>query len=333
MDVRSRGAQTPFSPHHTQLVGLKAAPQSRAEKTSALLTQVAPTAISTGLQGFTELTAARSTAGAVGGAAASAGTASAGSLTRMLGTGGSALGIVGGVFGAYNLASSFGRSSPAAGASSGVAVGAALGTMIGGPGFGTAIGAALGAIGGGLIGAITNGKHKDQKVRDEVRKLLVENGVLDQNFRLTLADGSQYDMGKDGGPRAEFGGRRPFEIDFNNPMAKYAISWLNPLVHLTFGSNQKIQSDLMGYFTNAVLSNAKSLDDVRANVNAIMGKFGVSDQTLSDSITYAEKSGALDKGLAAAYLNGVRERADLQFAPQLEGETGDANLDQEDIAA
>jgi hypothetical protein len=310
---------------------MKNAPPTRSEKASALLTQVMPTAVSTGLQGFTEMNAARSAAGAIGGAAGGAtGTAAgtAGSLTRLLGTGGTALGIVGGVFGAYNLASSFGRSTPAAGASSGIAVGAALGTVIGGPGFGTAIGAALGAIGGGLIGAITNGKHKDQKVRDEVRKLLVENGVLDQNFRLTLADGSQYDMGKDGGPRAELGGRRPFEIDFNNPLAKYAISWLNPLVHLTFGSNQKVQSDLMGYFTNAVLSNAKSLDDVRSNVNAILGKFGVSDQTLADSITYAEKSGALNKGLAAAYLNGVRERTDVNFELPLA-----ANGSQETLAA
>ena len=234
--------------------------------------------------------------------------AAATGATGFLGMG---AGIFGGIMGAADLIMNWGKSTPAGGAASGAALGATIGSIF--PGIGTVIGGALGGNVGGLFGSIKTGKHKDQKVRDSVRGLLVQEQVIDSSNKLTLANGTQYDMGADGKPRAELGGRRPYEIDTKNPLAKYAISWLNPVMDLLSGGNQKVKSDFIGYFTNAALSNATSLDDVRKNVNTFIAKFKLTDESLAEVITKSAEAGKLDQQTAAAYLNGINERKDVSF--------------------
>jgi hypothetical protein len=214
--------------------------------------------------------------------------------------------------GLADIAINWGKSTPAQGAASGSAVGAAIGTAFA-PGVGTAIGAAIGAIAGGLIGAIKTGKHKDQKVRDAVRDVLIERGVLSSDYQIGLADGTQFDIGIDGGPKKELGGLRPFEVDLNNPLAKYAISWMNPIFAVVSQGNEKIHTDFVGYLANAALSNAKDLDDVRANVNAIMKQFGLNDEAVAQATIQAAQAGLIDEPVAAAWLNGIEERRSKEF--------------------
>lgn len=222
----------------------------------------------------------------------------------------SSLGSVGGLFngvlGAANIATSWGKSTPAAGAVNGMAAGAMIGSII--PGVGTAIGAAAGLVIGGLLGCIKVGKHKDQKVRDSVRAFLVEKGVLAQDYTIQLANGSHYDIGIDGGPKAELGGRRPYEVDFNNHLAQYAVSWLDPVLDLVSQGNQKVKTDFVGYLANAALSNANNLADVRDNVNAIIRQFGITDESLAQGIVQAQKNGTIDQQTAVVYLTGIQQR-------------------------
>jgi hypothetical protein len=240
--------------------------------------------------------------------------AAAQGASRVLGTAGTtasylgtATGIAGAMYGAYDIIASWGRSTPAQGAASGMAVGATIGSFIA-PGLGTAVGAAIGTLVGGVVGFVRAGKHPDQEMRDGVRDFLRQNGAIDNNYCVTLVDGSKYDIGKDGGPRAEFGGRRPFEIDFNNPLAKYAVSWINPLINVIAGKNQKITSDFVGYLANAAMSNAKSLGDVRNNVAAIMSQFGVTDQGLAKAVVQAVQQGVIPEQVGQIYLHGIEER-------------------------
>lgn len=298
---------------------------TRKEKTESFMKDVLPTALMGGAEGLGA--SAGATRGIFGGAraatAASTTSAMAGASSAM-GVGSSlasAAGIFGGIMGAANIAMSWGKSTPAAGAANGMAVGATVGTMIC-PGLGTAIGAAVGAIGGGLLGSIKTGKHKDQKVRDQVRAFLVESNVLDSEYKITLANGTKYDIGIDGGPKAEFGGRRPYEVDFSNPLAKYAVSWMNPIADLLSQGNTKIKTDFCGYFANAALSNAKSLDDVRANVNAIIKQFGISDEALAQAVTQSAQQGRISESDAMAYLNGIEERLNTKFAGDWSAEQG-----------
>lgn len=301
-------SQAQYVPYAQQPTASPSYTLTRQEKTNQLLGEVLPTSLGLGLQAL-----GSSGTAAIGSSATSAVLAGAGSTLGTVGTGST---IFGGIMGAMSLAMNWGRSTPAAGATSGTMLGASVGTMIC-PGIGTAIGAALGAIGGGLIGSIKTGKPADQRQRDQVRAVLVQNGILDSKYCLTLADGSKYDMGIDGPARAELGGRRAFDLDAANPMTKYAVSWLNPLMDLMSGGNQKLKIEFMGYFANAALTNAKSLDDLKKNVGVIMAKFGVSDEALYRAISSAAQGGQLDRQTSMAYVGGMRERLDPNFTGNL----------------
>jgi hypothetical protein len=77
--------------------------------------------------------------------------------------------------------------------------------------------------------------------------------------------------------------------------------------------HQKVQTDFVGYLANAAVSNAKSISDVKANVNTIMKQFGLSDAKLVKGITQAAEAGELPAEEAKAWLNGVRERTSAEF--------------------
>jgi len=279
-------------------------PLTREDKVSHLLGSALPTALLSGLQALNTSTGV----GARGGA-----TLSTGALSTSVGRLGTAAQVTGGILGVLDLAMNWGRSSPAVAASSGMAVGASIGTLIA-PGMGTAIGIGAGALVGGLLGCITAGKHKDQKVRDSVRDMLVQGGILNSDYQLQLPDGSLYDMGKDGGPREEFGGRRPYEIDYSNPLAQYAIGWMDPIIALIAPGNTKIRTDFVGYFTNAILSNAKDLDDVRKNVDLFLSKFGLTNETLASAVIQMANAGALEQNTAQGWIGGIQQRMDRSFA-------------------
>lgn len=300
-------------PRQSQAPGqvyLPSRPLTRQEKTNSFLSEVVPMALTMGLQGAAGATSAQS--GRASGIKSAISTESAAAAASTASGWSSAGSILQGIMGAANIALSWGRSTPAAGATSGMAVGATIGTCIA-PGLGTAIGAAVGALAGGLIGSIKTGKHQDQVARDQVRAFLQQQGVLDSSHSIKLADGSLYNIGMDGGPKAEFGGRRPYEVDFNNPLAAYAVSWMNPVIDLLSQGNEKIKTDFVGYFANAAMSNATSLDGVRNNVGAILQQFGVPDEALAQAVIQAANSGQLNQETAVAYLNGIQERNDPRF--------------------
>ena len=282
-----QGAYTPFNQ-----------PMTRSDKASHFVESALPVALLSGLQ------ALHAPAGST--------PLPTGTLPTAAGKLGTAANVAGGIIGVMDLAMNWGRSSPAAGASSGMAIGASIGTLCA-PGIGTAIGIGVGALVGGLFGCITTGKHKDQKVRDSVRDLLVQGGILNSDYQLQLADGSLYDMGKDGGPRAEFDGRRPYEIDYSNPLAQYAIGWMDPIIALVSQGNTKIQTDFVGYFTNAILSNAKDLNDVRANVDLFLSKFGLTNDQLASAVGQMSNAGMIDQTTAQGWIGGIQQRLDRSF--------------------
>lgn len=298
-----------YSSNHAYELSLNQ--QSRSEKATSFVSEVLPQALNLGLRASRK-TERGSKSGALGQSKTS-GTAAVG-LAGLSTTVGDVLpmvsswaGIAGGVLGAADIAMNWGRSTPTKGAVSGSAIGATVGTCIA-PGVGTAIGAAIGAVGGGLLGSIKTGKHKDQKVRDAVRAYLVAQGVLASDYSIGLANGTRFNIGVDGGPKKELGGRRPFEVNMQNPLATYAISWMNPAISVFSQGNEKVQSDFVGYFANAALSNAQTLEDLRANIEAIHKQLGLNDENLTKATTQAAAAGLITDDVAAAWLNGIAER-------------------------
>jgi len=129
---------------------------------------------------------------------------------------------------------------------------------------------------------MTTGKSDAQLLRDDFRGLLKETGVADDNYNVTLADGSQFNIGLDGKTKYQNVGenidkkktRNAWDVDFSNPLAEFAVKQINPMIQNIYkGADGKLNLEqYTGMLVNAATSNAKSQDDVIANINAMLGK-------------------------------------------------------------
>lgn len=209
--------------------------------------------------------------------------------------------------GGYGIAQNWGDRKPKNMAMSGAEAGAGIGSFIA-PGIGTAIGAGIGALAGGALGMIKAGKHDDQIARDRVRGGLQQMGFLDQNFNLDLADGTKFNVGIDGGARPEYdfsGGRRAFEVKAENPFSTQAVAWANPIAEVLTAGNPKLRSDFAGYLANGAMSNAETIEGVRANVLNYMNKLGLNSSTISGKLTELFQAGRISQDQLNAYVHGV----------------------------
>jgi hypothetical protein len=135
------------------------------------------------------------------------------------------------------------------------------------------------------IGAMMkSGKSGVQKVRDSFRSDLKEAGVVDNKYMVTLADGSKFNVGLDGRTKYQNVGenidgkttRNAWDVDFSNPLAKFATDKIEPMIRNIYGADNKKAGYMPGQFTgilvNAATSNAKSEADIMANIETMLGK-------------------------------------------------------------
>lgn len=129
---------------------------------------------------------------------------------------------------------------------------------------------------------MTTGKSDAQLMRDNFRGLLKQTGVADKNYKVTLADGSKFDIGLDGKTRYQNVGenidgktsRQAWDVDFSNPLAKFATDQIDPMIRNIYAETDgKVKPEqYTGILVNAVTSNAKSEQDVLANIQSMLGK-------------------------------------------------------------
>jgi hypothetical protein len=125
---------------------------------------------------------------------------------------------------------------------------------------------------------ITSGKSDAQLLRDDFRGSLKEAGIADEKYQVTLADGSKFDIGKDGKAKLanvdQETSRRYYEVDLNNPLATYAIPKIDAFVRGKYGPDAESAGYKPEQFTamlvNAATSNAKTQAEVDANIAAIL---------------------------------------------------------------
>ena len=165
-----------------------------------------------------------------------------------------------------------------------VAVGAATGATVGSyvPIVGTVIGAALGALVGVGIGMTGTGKGSGQIMRDGWRKGMKDAGFITKEgnnaYNLTLADGSKYDIGKDGNFKLSNKSgkeRYTFDVDWDNPATAETIpdahlfaiaSGLDPTDQEKFDTFHRATAQIH----NAATSNANSVQGIRDNIKSFM---------------------------------------------------------------
>lgn len=153
---------------------------------------------------------------------------------------------------------------------------------------------ALRLLGKRSIGAMmTSGKSDAQKLRDSFRNDLRESGVaskIDGSDHVTLADGTKFNIGLDGKTKYQNVGenidgkktRNAWDVDFSNPLAKFATDKLDPTIRNIYGADDPKRKFFPGQYTgmlvNAVTSNAKNEQDVLANIQAVLGKSKFAEQ-------------------------------------------------------
>lgn len=96
------------------------------------------------------------------------------------------------------------------------------------------------------IGGFWSGKDEYQWSRDQGRKYLKENKILDDKYIGTLADGSKFDFGKDG---------KSIKIDYKDPVTGEVIAKAD-LLAAAEGFTGKAREGMAMLYTNAALSNS-----------------------------------------------------------------------------
>ncbi len=154
-----------------------------------------------------------------------------------------------------------------------------------------------------------SGKGKDQVQRDAVRKILRESGFLGdpkaEDWNLENPDGTSFDIGKDGGARLG-DGRRYFDV--NTETQGNAIGSVNPLAYLITGGNEKLATEFSGYFTNTVTQGAGATDPKVANLNALDKYKKAGFDTAEKAIAGIDdllKAGKIDEQKAQAFKGGI----------------------------
>lgn len=151
--------------------------------------------------------------------------------------------------------------------------------------FGAVPNIAARMLGGKSIGErMKTGKSEAQQIRDDYRGFLKAEGVADDNYNVTLADGSTFDIGKDGKAKLTNAdgktNRRYYEIDWDNPLSKKAVEMIDPKVRENFKDAPQAEQ-LTAMLVNAATSNAKTPEEVQANINAMMKQSKLSGGTMN----------------------------------------------------
>lgn len=170
-------------------------------------------------------------------------------------------------------------------------------------------------LGAHVSAQIGSGKDVAQLKRDQIRAAMQEQGALDEGWNLTLADGGKFNIGLDGGGKIMGKDGKeinPYNVDASNPFAHQATAWADPIAAILTGGDPKLRSDFAGYFTNAAMSNANTLEGVRANLLNIMASHKIDFPTARKAVTSMLEAGKIDQATHDIYMNtlGILESGD-----------------------
>jgi hypothetical protein len=193
------------------------------------------------------------------------------------------------------------------GATSGAATGAGIGAFLGpkGAGIGAAIGATVGAIAGAAGSWAGSSKGKAQMMRDSIRGVLQQGGILDDKFQGTLADGSEYDFGKDG---STLKWKNIDKIVEKQPAAWNAAVQLTDAIAAAYGFVGQKASDVSIMYAKGAVSNAG--DDVSVaikNAQHFAQQQGLTFEMIKDRLDEAMKDERINQSQYDYYLNGAKQ--------------------------
>lgn len=254
-----------MSPEQQQniLNRLRAGQNTQQQQKPTTADQVSGIAPAIGVQaGYQALTSgAGATAAGTASGTAAGGTTAAGSGGYTAGAGSFAVPAALGAVGYNQFKQNGGKEVLSGTANRGNNVDATLGSNV----LTAAINPVAKFLGGKSVGEmLTGGKSKDQTNRDVDRKTLQKGGILDDDYNLTLSDGSKVNLGLDGSVKN-------YNVDFNEKGIGDIVALVNPFAYIVTGGDSKRASDLNGQITNAI----KTSKNPKAELEAMFNKAGL----------------------------------------------------------
>lgn len=191
------------------------------------------------------------------------------------------------------------------GFAAGASMGAGIGTLLGGPVIGTAIGAAVGAAAGFAGSKFGSGKKKPQMMRDSIRSVLQEQGILDDKFQGTLADGSTYDFGKDG---STLKWKNIDKIAEAQPTAWNAAVPAADALAASYGFVGQKASDIAAWYAKGAVSNAADDPNVaRANMQHFAKQQGITMDLIKSKLDEALADNRINQNKYDYYMSGANQ--------------------------
>lgn len=228
--------------------------------------------------------------------------------------------ILAGGYGAYKTAETTGAmaagkqrdiAATLGGASSGLALGlgtagaaALMGAQLGswaGP-IGMAVGAAAGFAGSKAFGSK---KGKAQFMRDSIRGVLQQGGILNENYQGTLADGSAYDFGKDG---KSLKWKEIDKLAAKQPGAWNAAVPLTDALATAYGFVGQKASDISAWYAKGAISNAGDDPNIAIrNAQHFAKQQGITFDQIKAKLDEAIKDNRINQSQYDYYLGGARQ--------------------------
>ena len=209
------------------------------------------------------------------------------------------------------------RTGVVGGATAGASLGAGVGAMFGGVGAGpgAAIGAGVGAIAGAIGSWTGSSKNKAQAMRDGIRGVLQQGGVLDDKFQGTLADGTKYDFGKDG---STLKWKEIDKIAADKPKAWNGAVPLADALAASYGFVGQKASDIAAWYAKGAVSNAGDDANVaQKNMQHFAKQQGITYDMIKTKLDEAMKDNRISQSQYDYYLGGARQLTSYSGKPSM----------------
>lgn len=218
------------------------------------------------------------------------------------------LNVAAGLYTGYKTAEMIGDSAAGSqrtkqGALGGAAAGASIGSIFGPIGLG--IGAAVGGLAGAVGSWTGSSKGKAQFMRDNIRGVLQQGGVLDQQYQGSLADGTKYDFGKDG---STLKWKEIDKVAEKNPASWGAAVNLSDALAAGYGFVGQKASDISAWYAKAAVSNANDNAEVaKQNVRHFAQQQGFTPDMIKQKLDQALADNRIKQDQYNRYMGGVND--------------------------
>jgi len=218
----------------------------------------------------------------------------------------------------------------ARGVGQGAASGAAVGNLVAGP-VGAGIGAVIGGI-TGIVGTLTNsGRHVDHERRSSFRDAISTTPLTTTNqtffqrpqglggrikedaIAANMAPGQEFNptgtyvrtaKGKFFDVSGERG-RAGYNVDPTRPFVDQAIGWVAPIAEILTGGDPMLSTAFAGYLANAAMSDAETMEGVRANALKFFGDLGFSPEDATKALGELQQAGKITQQEMDAMVNSI----------------------------